>query len=74
MIVFSQDSSKGLEVFVDADFAGIWDPDIYNQICWMPCLLAEQTLNGDISFYRASEIHCNSQALRETIPLHSLMT
>ncbi len=26
-MVYKSDSTKGNEVFVDADFAGVWDPD-----------------------------------------------
>ena len=54
-----RDSGKGLETYVDADFAGGWDPEraddadtlysrtgyLCNQVCRVPSILAEQTSN-----------------------------
>jgi hypothetical protein len=85
-IVFSPDSSKGLEVFVDADFAGMWDPDnasdadtVYSRtgftIRYAGCPVFWQSkLQTEIALSTAeAEYIAMSQALRETIPLNTLM-
>ena len=85
-IVFSPDSTKGLEVFVDADFAGMWDPEnatdadtVYSRtgftIRYAGCPVFWQSkLQTEIALSTAeAEYIAMSQALRETIPLHSLM-
>jgi hypothetical protein len=62
-MIYCPDSTRGIEVFVDADFAGGWDPgdalnadNVYSctgyvtLLCWMSNLLAEQASNGDCTF------------------------
>ena len=56
-MTYMPDPTKGIEVYVDANFAGGWDPgdvmnadNVYSQsysVCWVSYLLAEQTSNGD---------------------------
>ena len=85
-IAFSPDSSTALEVFVDAVFAGMWDPNntsdadtVYSstgfKIRYPGCPLFWQSkLQAEISLSTAEvEYIAMSQALRETIPLNSMM-
>jgi hypothetical protein len=77
---------KGIEVFVDADFSGGWDPgdalnadNFYSRtsyvICYAGCLIFWQSkLQTEISLSTAeAEYVALSQALRETIPMTNLM-
>ena len=83
-MTYKPDSSKGLEVYVDADFAGGWDPANpgnadYSRtgsviryascpIFWQSKLQTEIALSTAEAKYIAL-----SQALRETIPVMNLM-
>ena len=85
-IAFSPGFFKGLEVSVDADFPGTRDPDntsdadtVYsctwftNRYAGCP-VFWQSTLQTVIALSTAeTEYITMSQALRETIPLHSLM-
>jgi hypothetical protein len=79
-------SLKGLEVYVDADFAGGWDPadsgnadNIYSRtgfvIHYASCPIYWQSkLQTEIALSTAkAEYIALSQALRETIPMMNLM-
>jgi hypothetical protein len=85
-MVYKPDSSKGLEVYVDADFAGGWDPgdpgnaeSVYSRtgfvIRYASCPIFWQSkLQTEIALSTAeAEYIALSQALRETIPLSNLM-
>jgi hypothetical protein len=85
-MIYCPDSMKGIEVFVDADFAGGWDPgDALNAdnvylhtgyvICYAECPIFWQSkLQTEIAFSTAeAEYIALSQALRETIPMTNLM-
>ena len=85
-MIFTPDATKGLEVFVDADFAGGWDPTtaddadtVYSRtgfvIRYAGCpLLWTSKLQTEIALSTAeAEYIAMSQALRETIPLMNLM-
>jgi hypothetical protein len=85
-MIYLPDTKQGLEVWVDADFAGGWDPSevdnadnvysctgfvIYCAGCpvfWQSKLQTEIAL-----LTREAEYILMSQALRETIPLATLM-
>jgi hypothetical protein len=85
-IIYALDPKRGLEVWVDTDFAGGWNPDeagdsdnvysctgfvIYYAGCpvyWQSKLQTEIALSTAEAEYIAM-----SQALRETIPLATLM-
>ena len=85
-MIYSPDPKRGLEVWVDADFAGGWNPEeagdadnvysrtgfvIYYAGCpvyWQSKLQTEITLSTAEAEYISL-----SQALRETIPLATLM-
>jgi Reverse transcriptase (RNA-dependent DNA polymerase) len=85
--ILRPDKSKSLEVFVDADFAGNWDPDIAGQdrstarsrhgyyICYGGIPIAwKSTLQQEIALSSTeSEITGLSYALRETIPIIRLL-
>ena len=84
-IVFSPDCTKGLEFYVDADFAGMWGPDkvdadtVYSRtgftIRYTGCPVFWQSkLQTKIACSTAeAEYIAMSQALRERIPLNNLM-
>jgi hypothetical protein len=85
-MVYKPDSSKGLEVYVDADFAGGWDPgdpgnaeNVYSRtgfiIRYASCPIFWQSkLQTEIALSTAeAEYIALSQALRETIPTMNLM-
>jgi hypothetical protein len=85
-MIYKPDSSKGLEVYVDADFAGGWDPadpgntdSIYSRtrfvIQYTSCpIVLQRNLQTEIALSTAeAEYIALSQALRETIPMMNLM-
>jgi hypothetical protein len=85
-MIYAPDSSKGLEVFVDADFAGGWNPgdasnadNVYSctgyVICYSGCpMFWLSKLQTEIALSTAkAEYIALSQALRETIPMTNLM-
>jgi hypothetical protein len=85
-MICKPNSSKGLEVYVDADFAGGWDPadpgnadNIYLRtgfvIRYASCPIFWQSkLQTEIALLMAeAEYIALSQALRETIPVMNLM-
>jgi hypothetical protein len=85
-IVYSPDPNLGLEVYVDADFVGGWDPEladdadtVYSRtgftIRYAGCpVLWVSKLQSEIALSTAeAEYIAMSQALRETIPLMNLM-
>ena len=85
-MTYKPDSLKGLEVYVDADFVGGWDPadpgnadNIYSTtdfvICYASCPIYWQSkLHTEIALSTAkAEYIALSQALRETIPMMNLM-
>ena len=85
-IVYTPDSNLGLDVYVDADFAGGWDPEhagdvdtVYSRTGYViryagcPVLWCSR-LQTEIALSTAeAEYIAMSQALRETIPLMNLM-
>ncbi|KAL7534594.1 hypothetical protein ACHAWF_004881 [Thalassiosira exigua] len=84
-IIYTVDKSKGLEVYVDADFAGAWQAaDATNAenvlsrtgyvICYANCtILWCSKLQTEIALSTAeAEYIALSQALREAIPLQNL--
>jgi hypothetical protein len=86
-MILRPDPTKQLEVFVDADFAGNWDPDIAAKdrstarsrhgyyICYGGIPIAwKSTLQQEIALSSTeSEVTGLSYALRETIPIISLL-
>jgi hypothetical protein len=85
-MTYKPDSSKGLELYVNADFAGGWDPadpgnadNIYSRtrfvIRYASCPIFWQSkLQTEIALSTAkAEYIALSQALRETIPMMNLM-
>ena len=83
---YKSDSSKGLEVFVDADFAGGWNPadpgkadNMYSRtgflIRYASCPIFWQSkLQTETALSTAEAKYIAlSQALRETIPIMNLM-
>jgi hypothetical protein len=85
-MIYKPNSTRGIEVLVDADFAGGWDPDdalnadnMYSctgyVICYAGCPVFWQSkLQKDIALSTAeAEYIALSQALRETIPMTNLM-
>ncbi len=85
-MTYTPDPTKGIEVYVDADFAGGWDPgdamnadNVYSQtgyvIWYAGCPIYWQSkLQTEIALSMAeAEYIALSQALRETLPLTSLM-
>ena len=85
-MIYAPDSKCGLEVWVDADFAGGWNPEeagnadnVYSLtgfvICYAGCPVYWQSkLQTEIALSTAeAEYIAMSQALRETIPLATLM-
>jgi hypothetical protein len=85
-MTYKPDSSKGLEVYVDADFAGGWDPadpgnanNIYSRtgfiIQYASCPIFWQSkLQTEIALSMAeADYIALSQALRETIPMMNLV-
>ena len=85
-MIYRPDSTRGIEVFVDADFAGGWDPEdalnadnVYSRtgyvICYAGCPIFWQSkLQTEIALSTAeAEYIALSQALRETIPMTNLM-
>ena len=85
-MIYKPDSPKGTEVFVDADFAGGWDPgdalnadNVYSctgyVISYAGCPIFWQSkLQTEIALSTAeAEYIALSQALRETIPMTNLM-
>jgi hypothetical protein len=85
-MIYRPDSARGIEVFVDADFAGGWDPEdalnadnVYSRtgyvICYAGCPIFWQSkLQTEIALSTAeAEYIALSQALRETIPMTNLM-
>jgi hypothetical protein len=85
-MIYKPDLLKGIEVFVDADFAGGWDPgdalnadNVYSCtgyiILYAGCPIFWQSkLQTEISLSTAkAEYIALSQALRETIPMTILM-
>mmetsp|Transcript_22323 Transcript_22323/g.48518 ORF Transcript_22323/g.48518 Transcript_22323/m.48518 type:complete len:523 (+) Transcript_22323:114-1682(+) len=84
--VMRPDQSKGLEVFVDADFAGNWDQEESNDrdtarsrhgyvIMYMGCpIVWKSQLQTEIALSTTeSELIGLSQALREAIPLMEML-
>ena len=85
-MVYKPDPAKGLEVYVDADFAGGWDPEhaddtdtVYSRtgfvITYSGCpILWTSKLQTEIALSTAeAEYIAISQAMRETIPLMNLL-
>jgi hypothetical protein len=85
-MTYKPDPLKGLEVYVDADFAGGWDPadpknanNVYSRtgfvILYTSCPIFWQSkLQTEISLSTAEAKYIAlSQALRETIPMMNLM-
>jgi hypothetical protein len=85
-MIYKPDSSKGIEVYIDADFSGRWDPDnalnaenVYSctryVINYAGCPIFWQSeLQTEIAHLTAeAEYIALSQALRETIPMTNLM-
>ena len=85
-MIYKPDSTKGIEVFEDADFAGGWDPDdtlnadnVYSctgyVICYTGCpFFWQNKLQTEIALFTTeAEYIALSQALRETIPTTNLM-
>ena len=85
-MIYRSDCLKGIEVYVDADFAGGWDPadpmnaeSIYSRtgyvICYAGCPVYWQSkLQTEIALSTAeAEYMALSQALRETLPTSNLM-
>ncbi len=85
-MIYRPDSSKGIEVYVDTDFAGGWDPGnainadrIYSQtgylILYAGCPFYWQSkLQTEIALSTAkTKCIALSQALRETLPMTNLM-
>jgi hypothetical protein len=85
-MTYKPDLTKGIEVFVDVDFARGWDPDdalnadnIYSctgyVICYARCPVFWQSkLQTEIALSIAeAEYIVLSQALRKTIPMKNLM-
>ncbi len=85
-MIYKPDLTKGIEVYVDADFAGGWDPadtmnadKIYSRtgyvICYAGCPIYWQSkLQTEIALSTAeAEYIALSQALREMLPMMQLM-
>jgi hypothetical protein len=85
-IIYRPDSSKGINVYVDANFAGGWDPgdamnadNIYSRtgyvIRYAGCPIYWQSkLQTEIALSTAAAKYIAlSQALRETLPVTNLM-
>ena len=85
-MVYKPVQTKGLEVYVDADFAGGWDPEhaddadtVYSRtgfvITYAGCpILWTSKLQTEIALSTAeAEYLALSQAMRETIPLMNLL-
>ena len=85
-MIYKPDSTRGVEVYVDADFAGGWNPEdasnadnVYSctgyVICYAGCLIFWQSkLQMEIALSTAeAEYIALSQALREAIPMTNLM-
>ncbi|KAL7496856.1 hypothetical protein ACHAWT_005049 [Skeletonema menzelii] len=86
-IIYTPDKSKGLEVFVDADFAGGWnknDPhdvdSLYSRAGYVikyagcPIYWKSKLMNGEMALSTAeAEFMALSTALREVIPLMTMM-
>jgi len=85
-LIYTVDAARGLETYVDADFAGGWDPEnaddastLYSRtgfvIKYAGCPVYWQSkLQTEIALSTAeSEYIAMSQALRETLPIMSLM-
>ena len=85
-MIYCPNSEKRIEVFIDADFAGGWDPEdalnadnVYSRtgyvICYAGCPIYWQSkLQTEIALSTAeAEYIALSQALRETIPMTNLM-
>ncbi len=83
---YTPDSTKGIEVYVDADFAGGWDPghllnadNVYSRtgyvIQYAGCPIYWQSkLQTEIALSTAeAEYIALSQALSETLPMTNLM-
>jgi hypothetical protein len=85
-MTYTPDPTKGIKVYVDADFAGGWDPgdamnadNVYSRtgyvIRYAGCPIYWQSkLQTEIALSTAeSEYIALSQALRETLPMTGLM-
>jgi hypothetical protein len=85
-MIYRPDSKKGLEVFIDADFACGWDPEdaenadnVYSctgyVICYAGCPMFWQSkLQTEITLSTAeAEYIALLQALRETLTMTNLM-
>jgi hypothetical protein len=85
-MIYRPDLARGLEVFVDADFAGRWDPEdaensdsVYSctgfVICYIGCPMFWQSkLQTEIAFSTAgTEYIALLQALREILSMTNLM-
>ena len=85
-MIYRPDSKRSIEIFVDANFAGGWDPEdaenvdnVYSRtgyvICYAGCPMFWQSkLQTEIALSTAeAEYIALSQALRETIPMTNLM-
>jgi len=85
-MTYTLDSTKSIKVYVDADFAGGWDPgdamnadNVYSRtgyvIWYAGCPIYWQSkLQTEIALSTAeAEYIALSQALRETLPMTSLM-
>jgi hypothetical protein len=85
-MTYKPDSLKGLEVYVNADFAGGWDPadsgnadNIYSRtgfvIQYASCsIFCQSKLQTEIALLTSeAEYIALSQSLRDTIPMMNLM-
>ena len=82
-MTYTPDSAKGIKVYVDADFAGGWDPgdagNVYSRtgyvIRYAGCpIYWQRKLQTEIALSTAKAEYISlSQALRETLPMTSLM-
>ncbi len=84
--MYRPDPKRGLEVFVDANFASGWDPEdaenadnVYSRtgyvICYAGCPMFWQSkLQTEIALLTAkAEYIALSQALRKTLPMTNLI-
>jgi hypothetical protein len=84
-MMYTTDHTKGIKVYVDANFAGGWDPgdamnaeSVYSRtgfvIQYAGCPIHWQSkLQTEIALSTAEAEFESSQALRETFPMTSLM-
>jgi hypothetical protein len=85
-MIYRPNLERGIKVFVDANFAGGWDPEdaenadnVYScagfVICYVGCpMFCQSNLQIEIAFSTAeAEYIALLQALRETLPMTNLM-